>query len=208
MRGVIDEVLNRKAPAQRSARCLGLRHDRRDARAVTGDDLVAAVIAPVREHSDRLMSARFACLFAHRCELRAVAADIGDLVGEDEVMLGVDGKLDIVADDVCTFAMTRHGARVWVGERDLRAGRFLQSGAHSLQVLDPLAKPLDLFLESRRFFFGNFAAFSVGALQRDQIPSDVDLGLLDALGDLVDGEIVVAAIHGFELAAIDRHQRF
>ena len=33
------------------------------------------------------------------------------------------------------------------------------------------------------------------------------LGLLDALGDLVHGEVVVATVDGFELAAVEGHDR-
>jgi hypothetical protein len=37
-------------------------------------------------------------LLSHRRELAAIVADIGDLVGDDQVMLGVDSGLDIVSD--------------------------------------------------------------------------------------------------------------
>ena len=48
----------------------------------------------------------------------------------------------------------------------------------------------------------------VGALQRRQIAGDVELGLLDALFDLVRSEVVVARVDGFELAAVDGDDRF
>jgi hypothetical protein len=36
-------------------------------------------------------------------KLRAVGADVGHLVGDDQVVLGVDRDLDVVADDTPRF---------------------------------------------------------------------------------------------------------
>lgn len=53
------------------------------------------------------------------------------------------------------------------------------------------------------FFLVDLAALAIGPLQSRQITRDMDLGLLDALGHLVDREVVVPAVHRFELAAIE-----
>ena len=74
-------------------------------------------------------------------------------------MFGVDGDLNIVANHVSPLAVTRHGARVRIDERDLRAGTSLQSCTHFLQIFDPLAQALDLVLEPRRPFLGDLAAY-------------------------------------------------
>lgn len=145
---------------------------------------------------------------SHGCELRAIAPDIIDVVRDDEVMLRVDCDLDIVTNHIGPLAVARHGARIGIGKRYLPTRTCLQPGAHRLKVFDPLTQALDLVFQPRRLFFGDLAALAIGPLQGCQITGDIDLGLLDALGHLVDREVVVAAVHRFELAAIERHDRF
>ena len=48
----------------------------------------------------------------------AVVADIGDVVGHDQVVLRIDGSLHIAADDGGSLAAGSHGSRVRIGQRD------------------------------------------------------------------------------------------
>lgn len=41
-------------------------------------------------------------------QLTAVVADAGDLVGDDQMVFGVHGGLNVVANDACRTAIARH----------------------------------------------------------------------------------------------------
>ena len=60
--GVVDEVLPGEEAAFGPARRQGLGHDRRDARAFTGQDLVAVEVAAVGQGSDLLAARGLLCL--------------------------------------------------------------------------------------------------------------------------------------------------
>jgi hypothetical protein len=62
-------------------------------------------------------------------------AHIGHLVRHDQVVLGVDGGLHIVADDAGAFAAGRHCASIWIGLRDLPIRCGLNGDLHLSQVL-------------------------------------------------------------------------
>ncbi len=51
-------------------------------------------------------------------------------------MLGVDGALDIVADDVGAMALRGHGPCIWVGERNLFIACVEQLGLKCRQTFD------------------------------------------------------------------------
>ena len=96
-----------------------------NAGALAGQHLVAVVIAAVGQHRDLLASGRVSRLAAHRGQLGPVAADIGDLVRDDQMVLGIDGDLHVVADDAGALAAGRHRAGVGIGQGDLLVGRGL-----------------------------------------------------------------------------------
>ena len=48
-----------------------------------------------------------------------VVADVGDLVRNDHVVLGVHGGLNVVANDAGATTAGGHGSRIGIGERDL-----------------------------------------------------------------------------------------
>ena len=69
------------------------------------------------------------------CKLRPVGADVGHLMRDDQVMLGVDGDLHIVADDAGAAAAGRHRAGIGIGQRDL----LVRRGQHlHLEIRKPL----------------------------------------------------------------------
>ena len=70
-------------------------------------------------------------------------------MGHDEVMLGVDGGLDVVADDTTAATAGRHGPSIRVGQRDLlvRRGVHDRFKGHSLRLeADTSACPSDVGL--------------------------------------------------------------
>jgi len=78
--------------------------------------------------------------------LAAVVPLVGHLVGHDQMVLGVDGGLYIVADDAGAFAAGRHCASIWIGQRDLPVWRGLNGDLHLSQVLHLLLKAGELVL--------------------------------------------------------------
>src|SRR4051794_14747318 len=51
------------------------------------------------------------------------------------------------------------------------------------------------------------AILSVSAIQRRQIAGNTGLDLLDALGHLDDGEVIIAIVDRLELGAVEDHHR-
>ena len=139
--------------------------------------------------------------------MRAVVADIGHLVRDDQMMLGVDGHLDVVADDAGALAAGGHRTGIRIGQGDLLVGCGLDLPSHLFERLHLPAQALDLLLEPDCPGLGHIAVLPVGAIQRRQVARDAGLDLLDALGDLGDREVLVAVVDGLELAAVDGDDR-
>src|SRR5580700_2117299 len=59
----------------------------------------------VGQHRDLLASACLAGLPAHGGQLRPIAADIGHVMGDDQMLLGIDGDLRIVADNASALPL-------------------------------------------------------------------------------------------------------
>src|SRR5690349_16676715 len=76
----------------------------RDARAFAREDLVAVEVAAVGQGSDLLAPRGLLCLERHGCELVAVVPLINHLMGHDQMVLGIDSDLHIVADGSGAFA--------------------------------------------------------------------------------------------------------
>src|SRR4051794_26624710 len=94
---------------------------------------------------------------------------------------------------------------VGVGQRDLLVGRVLNPLLHHLQSLHLSAQAGNLLLQPARLGLGDFALFAVGLVQRPQVTRDAGVDLLHPPGDLGDSVILVAIVHRFELAAVDRN---
>ena len=121
------------------------------------------------------------------------------------MVLGVDGDLHIVADGGGAFAAGRHRTGVGIGQRDLLVGCVLNRLLHHLQGLHLPAQAGNLLLQPDRLGLGDIALFAVGPVQRPQVTRDAGIDLLHPPGDLGDRVILVAVVHRFELAAVDRN---
>jgi hypothetical protein len=58
-------------------------------------------------------------LLGHGRELRQVAPDVGHLMRDDQMMLGIDGNLDVVAHNTRAATAGRHRAGIGIGQRYL-----------------------------------------------------------------------------------------
>ncbi len=121
------------------------------------------------------------------------------------MVLGIDGDLHIVADGGGAFAAGRHRTGIGVGQRDLLVRCVLDPLLHHLQGLHLLAQAGNLLLQSDRLGRGDIALFAVGSVERPQVMRDAGLDLLHPPGDLGDRVVLVAVVHRFELAAVDRN---
>jgi len=119
---VINEISNGEEAklVVAGGHCLG--NAGQDASSFASQHLLAAIIASVSQHGDFFAFDGLEGFATHKSQLRPVRADVGDFVRDDEMMLGVNSDLDIVADDAGAFAAGRHRAGVGIGERNLFVG--------------------------------------------------------------------------------------
>jgi hypothetical protein len=99
-----------------------------------------------------------------------------------------------------------HRASVRIGQRDLAIGCGFDPCLHRLKHLHLLAQPLDLLLQSARARLGGLAFLAVGRVEVPQVTGDMLGDLLQALLELVGREVLVAAVHRLELAAVNGDQ--
>lgn len=129
---------------------------------------------------------------------------VGDLVSHDQVMLGIDGGLDVVADRAAPTPARRHRARVQVGQRDLLAWRGVHDRFKGFERRHLLAKRGDLLPQADRLGLRQFALLAISCLQGCHVALDAGFDLVHPLLQLGLGEVLVPGIHSLELAAIDR----
>ena len=82
-------------------------------------------------------------------------------MGYDEMMLGGDGDLDVVADDASTAPARRHGAGVRIGQRDLSVVRGFHALLHLAREGHLSAQSGDLLADTLRPRLGNAATLPI-----------------------------------------------
>jgi hypothetical protein len=80
---------------------------------MAGQDLGAAEVALVSYGMPIFPAKGLLCRGCHRAELLAVEALIGDLIHNDEMGLGIDGALHIVADGSLEAGSNAHNEADW-----------------------------------------------------------------------------------------------
>jgi hypothetical protein len=70
--------------------------------------LFAVEVTAVGDGIELLHAQRRLGLVGHMGELRSVGSVVGYLMHDDQMMVGLDGNLDVVADDAGTAAAGRH----------------------------------------------------------------------------------------------------
>jgi hypothetical protein len=115
---------------------------------------------------------------AHAHELTAVVPLVDHLVGHDQMVLGVDGDLHIVADHAGSAPAGGHGPRIRIGQRDLLVGRVLNRLLHLLQGPHLSAQAGDLLLQADQLDFSDIVLVAVGPVQCRQVTRDAGVDLL------------------------------
>ncbi len=90
-------------------------------------DLFAVEVAAVGDDIEARRFQRYLRLLGHVRELRPIGPDVAHFMRDDQMMLGVDGDLDIVAHDTGTSAARCHRAGIRIGQRCL----LVRRGEHS-----------------------------------------------------------------------------
>ena len=123
------------------------------------------------------------------------------------MMLGFDRHLHVVAHQARALGLRNHGARVGVGQRELRVGLALELLADAIELTHLLAQLLDLLAQPFGLGLDHVGILrAIGCLQGLEVALDALLDLLLALIDLARSEVAIAAVDGLELAAVDGHQ--
>jgi len=129
-------------------------------------------------------------------------------VRDDEMMLGIDGALHVVADSVGAVALRGHRSRVGISQGDLRLTRGdhlsldrCQTAELRLERLDALRKPRNLAGGHRN---ASDLLLAIRAVELLEIALDGALDGCNPFRQSVFGEILLAMVHGLELAAVNR----
>lgn len=168
------------------------------------EDLGAAVVALVRNRMQVVPAKRGLCRLGHRPQLVAVEALVGDLVRDDQVGLGVDRALNIVADQATPAGAGRHGAGIRIGQGNLAVRGIGQGCIHRLEPRDFLSDaPVAPGEIGHLRGAGLTGLLAVDPHHLVDVAGHVGFQVRQMAGDLVLGEVAVAAVDRLELAAVD-----
>ena len=127
-----------------------------------------------------------------------------DLMRHDQMGLGIDDALNIVADMPTMLRASRHGPRVGVSERYLPVRGIGQRLVYGQQTLDLLADAVISARQMRRPLNPRRAGFlPVNPVSLLDIAADLGFQMRKAAGDLALGEVPVPVVHRFELAPVN-----
>src|SRR3972149_2639537 len=96
-----------------------------DARLEASFDLQAVVIAHVGEHIEAVHAERLLGAQGHGAEQALFGDRVGQLVVDDELVLGIDGDLGVIAEVGDAAAADGHGAAVGIGEGERRLAALI-----------------------------------------------------------------------------------
>ena len=205
----VTEVLFAEPPSDVDARGHRLGQRDRDARFLARQNLLAVEVAAIGDGIEVLHFQRRLRPLGHGRKLRPVVTDVGHLMRDDQMMLGVDRDLDVVADDTGALAARRHRAGIGICQRYL----LVRCGEHfhleNLETLHLLLQLLDLLFQAARLGLERLGRLlPVGSVELLQIARDALLDLRHASVHLGAREVLIAVVHRLELAAVDRDAGF
>jgi hypothetical protein len=205
--GDIDEVLFAEATGSLGTRGHRLRQRHRDVGVLASLNLLAIVIAAVCHDIERLNAHLGSRLLGHIRQLMAVSADVRHLVGHNEMVLGVDRGLHIVADDPGVVAARRHRTRIRIRQRDLLILALHHLGIDRTEPLDLFPQFLDFLLEPHNPCLRHRITTAVSSLQLRYVARDALVNPLQTPLHLGLGEVLIARIDSLEFGTIDGDAR-
>src|SRR6476646_5929968 len=115
-----------------------------------GPNLFAVEVTAVGDGIELLHAQRRLGLVGHMGELRSVSPVVGYLMHNDQMMVGLDGNLNVVADDTGTAAAGGHRAGIGIGQRYLLVRGSEHLHLEKLETPHLLLQRLDLLFEAVR----------------------------------------------------------
>src|ERR1700724_1157708 len=129
-------------------------------------------------------------------------------MGNNEMMLGVDGTLHIVPDHPAAPAAGGHRARIGIGQRDLLVLGLHHPSVQTVQALNFLTQRRNLLVEPGDLGLRYRFPLAIGAVELGEIPRYALVNLRQPPLHLGLGEVPVPRVDGLEFAAVDRNARF
>ena len=203
-RGVVGEVRFHEHALLAVPGRLRPGHGRGDPIFMTGEQFGTVEVAAVGDRIELLGLERCLGSPRHRRQLRPIVADVGDLVGDDQVGVGIDRRLHVVADEAGALAIRRHGAGVGIGQGDLPVRRLVQLARDGLQTPHLLPDPDELLLDPGDLrCVDPMRLLPVDPVHLREIPAGALLQMFDPELYLAGREVPVPVVHRLELAAVD-----
>ena len=129
---------------------------------------------------------------------------------DNEMVRRVDGGRHVVADDAGVLAARRHRASIRISQRDLLVLAGLQLHVDRIQSRDLLFQLRDFLLQPRDLGGRHVRAsgnLPIRGFELRHVARDARVDALKPAFHFALGEVLVARVDGFELAAVDRNAR-
>ena len=171
---------------------------------LAGLDVLDLEIAPISDDRDPLHAENLFCRFGGLCQQTHIHNLVRDLLLDDQLVLGVDRDLHVVAHR--NMGMRRHRSAVGVGERDLALPRLVQLRQHVLVALTPLPNRgylLSQVLDPRA---ACWALRGIALVEALKIVLELGVGGFDELGQGRPGEIAILVVDRLDPRAIHCEQ--
>lgn len=94
---------------------------------LAGEVFLAVAIHLVRDGIDLIRGHCIACCQSRHRHGVSVIALLGNLMGDNQVVLGLNGSLHIVPHNTRHPGRCRHGSRIRIAERELRFSRLIHA---------------------------------------------------------------------------------
>src|SRR5882762_1899190 len=129
-------------------------------------------------------------------------------MGNNEMMLGVDGTLNIVPNHPATSATCGHRASIGVSQGYLLVLGLHHQGVQTVQTLNLLTQRRNLLVEPGDLGLRYRFPLTIGAVKLREITGNALVNLRQTALHLGLGEVPIPRVDGLELAAVDRNARF
>src|SRR5258707_14564214 len=129
-------------------------------------------------------------------------------MGNNEMMLSVDGTLHIVPDHPAASAAGGHRASIGIGQRYLLVLGLHHLSVQTVQALYLLAQRCNLLVEPGDLGLRYRFPLAIGAVKLREISGNALVDLRQTALHLGLGEVPIPRVDGLELAAVDRNARF
>src|ERR1700712_2572832 len=128
-------------------------------------------------------------------------------MGDNEMGLGVDGTLYIIADHPAASATCSHRTSIGIGQRYLLVFGLHHLSVQTVQAVYLLAQRCNLLVEPGDLGLRYRIALAISTVELREITGNALVDLRQPALHLGLGEVPVPRVDGLELAAIDRNAR-